>query len=47
VARLWAGGAGFQAWQGQEIFIFSKAFRLALLHTQSPIKWLPGTVSQG
>jgi hypothetical protein len=32
-------------WWRQEIFLFSIAFRLALGPTQSPIQWLPGSIS--
>jgi hypothetical protein len=33
---------GLKSWQKQEIFLFSKMFRLALAPTQSPIQWVLG-----
>jgi hypothetical protein len=44
VTRLQAGQAGFDSWQGQETFLFSKMSRLALEPTQPPIQWVPGTL---
>jgi hypothetical protein len=38
---LWAGLPEFDSRQGQEIFIFSTASKLALGHTQPPIQWVP------
>jgi hypothetical protein len=34
VTGLWAGWCGFQFWQGQGIYLFSKTSRLAQGHTQ-------------
>jgi hypothetical protein len=45
--RLWAGWLGFHSWQGQEIFLFSTVFRLALGPTQLPIQWALGAFSLG
>jgi hypothetical protein len=38
---------GFNSQQGQEIFLFFAASRLALLPTQSPFQWELGAVSMG
>jgi hypothetical protein len=45
--RLQAGQPGFYCQWGQEIFPFSKAFRLVLGPTQLPIEWIPRTISLG
>jgi hypothetical protein len=37
----------FHSWQGQEIFLFSKASRLALALTQPPLLWIPGAHGVG
>jgi hypothetical protein len=44
---LQAGWPGFKSWQGQEIFLYSTAFRLALGSIQPPIQYVPGTVYLG
>jgi hypothetical protein len=44
---LWAGWPRFDSQQGQEIFLFSTVFRLALEPTQPPIQWVLGTLSLG
>jgi len=31
------------SWQEQDIFLFSKAFILALETNQGPVQWLPGS----
>jgi hypothetical protein len=33
------------SWQGQEIFLYSKASRLALWPTQPPNQWVPRALS--
>jgi hypothetical protein len=38
---------GFHSRQGQETFLFSTAFRLALKFTQLPIQWVPGHIPRG
>jgi hypothetical protein len=35
----------FNSWQGQEIFLFSTATRLALASTKPPIQWVPNTTN--
>jgi hypothetical protein len=37
----------FDSWQGKESFLFATAFRLALGHTQPPIRWVPGSNPRG
>jgi hypothetical protein len=44
---FWAGLLGFSSWEGQEIFLFSTASRLALGTSQPPIQWVPGPLSLG
>jgi hypothetical protein len=39
--------AGFDLWQWQELFLFSKASGLSLGPTQCPVQWMPGTLSLG
>jgi hypothetical protein len=39
--------SGFDFWQGQEIFLFSTASRLAMGLTQPPIQRVPDSLSQG
>jgi hypothetical protein len=41
------GVLGFNSRRGLGIFLFSTASRTALGPTQSPIQWLPGTLSLG
>jgi len=41
------GGLRFNCWYGQEIFLFSKTFRLALGPTQPPVQWVTWTLSPG
>jgi hypothetical protein len=36
---------GLNSWKGQEIFLFSIATRPALGPTQTPIQWVPDTLS--
>jgi hypothetical protein len=38
-------GSGFDSRQGQDIFLFSTSSRQALVFTQSPIRWVPGSLS--
>jgi hypothetical protein len=40
VTKLWAGGPGFDSWQG-----YSAVFRPALEPTYPPMQWVPGTLS--
>jgi hypothetical protein len=40
-----AAQLGFDSWQRQEIFLFWKAFILAVVATQSPVQWVPGAFS--
>jgi hypothetical protein len=41
------GRPGFNSWEGQETFLYSIAFRLALERTQPPIRWVPKAFSPG
>jgi hypothetical protein len=47
VIWLQAGQQRFGTWQGQEIFLFSIAFRPALGPTQTPLPRVLGALSQG
>jgi hypothetical protein len=38
---------GFESRQGLEIFLFTIEFRVALGHTQPPIRYAPGVLSLG
>lgn len=38
---------GFDSWWRQEIFVSSKAFRLAVVATQAPVRWVPGAFFTG
>jgi len=40
-------GPGFKCWQGHEIFLFTKMWRPALVPTQPPIQWVPGSYFAG
>jgi hypothetical protein len=44
--RLRAGQPGLYSRQGQETFLYTIAFILALWPTQLPIKWVPGALLQ-
>jgi hypothetical protein len=44
---LQAGWPGFNSRQGQEIFLYSTASRLALGPTQLPNQWVPGALFPG
>jgi hypothetical protein len=44
---LQAGQPWFHSLQGQEIFIISTAYRMALGPTQPPIQWVPKVISSG
>jgi hypothetical protein len=41
------GVLGFDFWRGLGIFLFTTASRAAVVPTQPPIQWVPGTLSLG
>jgi len=47
VTRQWDGRLGFDSWQGQGIFLFATASRLALGPTNPPTQWISRALSPG
>jgi hypothetical protein len=45
LVQQWAGQPGFNSWQWQEIFLYSKMSKLALEPTLTSVQWVPRAVS--